>query len=164
MDSRALKGRDKVFAETVTGRPIRVAGGRLSRPFRACRGRWLFTQAVGLGWHVPAFQASLAINPATATCEMPILPRNPRQGRRVNQSLGQRPRNRGKRRASAEGAIQTHDFPQPAKHEEHHRYQIFPDEYRGLLAKHNIEYDERYVWDGIALQISDRLVESQPQR
>ena len=91
MDSRALKGRDKIFAETVTGRRIRVAGGRLSRPFRACRGRWLFTQAVGLGWHVPAFQASHAINPATATCEMPILPRNPRQGRRVNQSLGNAP-------------------------------------------------------------------------
>jgi hypothetical protein len=49
MDSRALKGRDKVFAETVTGRRIRVASGGLSRPFRACRGRWLFTQAAGLG-------------------------------------------------------------------------------------------------------------------
>jgi REP element-mobilizing transposase RayT len=31
--------------------------------------------------------------------------------------------------------------------EEHHRKQTFQDEYRRLLAKHGIEYDETYVWD-----------------
>jgi len=30
---------------------------------------------------------------------------------------------------------------------EHHRKQDFKDEYRGLLKKHDVEYDERYVWD-----------------
>ena len=31
--------------------------------------------------------------------------------------------------------------------EEHHQAQAFQDEYRSLLAKYQIEYDERYVWD-----------------
>ena len=30
---------------------------------------------------------------------------------------------------------------------EHHRQQDFKDEFRGLLKKHDVEYDERYVWD-----------------
>jgi len=30
---------------------------------------------------------------------------------------------------------------------EHHQKQDFKDEYRGLLNKHDVEYDERYVWD-----------------
>jgi REP element-mobilizing transposase RayT len=30
---------------------------------------------------------------------------------------------------------------------EHHRRQDFKDEFRGLLEKHDVEYDERYVWD-----------------
>ena len=30
---------------------------------------------------------------------------------------------------------------------EHHRKVTFQDEYRALLRKHGIEYDERYVWD-----------------
>ncbi|MBX7105243.1 MAG: IS200/IS605 family transposase [Gemmataceae bacterium] len=30
---------------------------------------------------------------------------------------------------------------------EHHRAQSFQDEYRLLLQKHGIEFDERYVWD-----------------
>jgi putative transposase len=30
---------------------------------------------------------------------------------------------------------------------EHHRRITFQDEYRVLLKKHGIEYDERYVWD-----------------
>ena len=30
---------------------------------------------------------------------------------------------------------------------EHHRRQDFKDEFRGLLKKHDVEYDERYVWD-----------------
>ena len=31
--------------------------------------------------------------------------------------------------------------------EEHHRAKTFQDEYREFLAKHKIQYDERYVWD-----------------
>ena len=31
--------------------------------------------------------------------------------------------------------------------EEHHRRQSFKDEYLGLLRKHNIEFDERYVFE-----------------
>ncbi|MEQ1606907.1 MAG: IS200/IS605 family transposase [Pyrinomonadaceae bacterium] len=29
---------------------------------------------------------------------------------------------------------------------EHHRAQTFEDEYRGLLIKHGVEFDERYLW------------------
>ena len=31
--------------------------------------------------------------------------------------------------------------------EEHHRHVTFQDEFRELLRKHGIEWDERYVWD-----------------
>lgn len=31
--------------------------------------------------------------------------------------------------------------------EEHHRVKTFQEEYREFLAKHKIQYDERYVWD-----------------
>jgi putative transposase len=31
--------------------------------------------------------------------------------------------------------------------EEHHRHENFQDEFRRLLRKYEIEYDERYVWD-----------------
>jgi putative transposase len=31
--------------------------------------------------------------------------------------------------------------------EEHHRKETFQDEFRRLLRKYGIEYDERYVWD-----------------
>ncbi|MBY0230824.1 MAG: IS200/IS605 family transposase [Gemmataceae bacterium] len=34
-----------------------------------------------------------------------------------------------------------------AKQKTHHDIQSFQDEYRLLLDKHEIEYDERYVWD-----------------
>ena len=30
---------------------------------------------------------------------------------------------------------------------EHHRRQDFKNEFRGLLERHDVEYDERYVWD-----------------
>ena len=30
---------------------------------------------------------------------------------------------------------------------EHHRKQDFQDEFRGLLKRYRVEYDERYVWD-----------------
>ena len=30
---------------------------------------------------------------------------------------------------------------------EHHRVRTFEEEYREFLAKYNVEYDERYVWD-----------------
>lgn len=33
------------------------------------------------------------------------------------------------------------------KQAEHHRTMSFQDEYRGLLRRYEIEYDERYVWD-----------------
>jgi putative transposase len=31
--------------------------------------------------------------------------------------------------------------------EDHHRTRTFQEEYRALLTKHGIEFDERYVWD-----------------
>ena len=34
-----------------------------------------------------------------------------------------------------------------AEQEEHHRKMTFQDELRALLRKHEIEFDERYVWD-----------------
>ncbi len=34
-----------------------------------------------------------------------------------------------------------------ARQQEHHRDVSFQDEYRHLLEKHAIQYDERYVWD-----------------
>ena len=34
-----------------------------------------------------------------------------------------------------------------ARQEEHHRKMTFQDELRMLLEKHQVEYDERYVWD-----------------
>ena len=30
---------------------------------------------------------------------------------------------------------------------EHHRVKTFQEEYRALLERHGIEYDERYIWD-----------------
>jgi REP element-mobilizing transposase RayT len=34
-----------------------------------------------------------------------------------------------------------------ANQEEHHRHLTFQDELRSLLRKHEVEYDERYLWD-----------------
>ncbi len=34
-----------------------------------------------------------------------------------------------------------------ANQKEHHRKKSFQDEYRALLKKYQVEYDERYVWD-----------------
>jgi putative transposase len=34
-----------------------------------------------------------------------------------------------------------------ADQEEHHRKMTFQEEYRKILERHGIEYDERYVWD-----------------
>jgi REP element-mobilizing transposase RayT len=34
-----------------------------------------------------------------------------------------------------------------ANQEEHHRRESFQDEFRRLLKKYGVEYDERYVWD-----------------
>jgi REP element-mobilizing transposase RayT len=34
-----------------------------------------------------------------------------------------------------------------AAQEEHHRRETFQDEFRRLLKKYGVEYDERYVWD-----------------
>ncbi|MEK7793628.1 MAG: transposase, partial [Candidatus Hydrogenedentota bacterium] len=31
--------------------------------------------------------------------------------------------------------------------EEHHKKLSFQDEYRRILKKHGVEFDERYVWD-----------------
>ena len=34
-----------------------------------------------------------------------------------------------------------------ANQKQHHRRRSFQDEFRDFLAKYEIEYDERYVWD-----------------
>ena len=34
-----------------------------------------------------------------------------------------------------------------ARQEEHHRVRSFQDEFRAMLAKHRIEWDEKYPWD-----------------
>ena len=34
-----------------------------------------------------------------------------------------------------------------ANQKEHHRRRSFQDEYRALLKKYNVEFDERYLWD-----------------
>lgn len=34
-----------------------------------------------------------------------------------------------------------------AEQPDHHRNQTFQDEYREFLQRHEVEYDERYVWD-----------------
>ena len=34
-----------------------------------------------------------------------------------------------------------------ANQEEHHRTESFQEEYRRLLTKYGLEWDERYVWD-----------------
>ena len=34
-----------------------------------------------------------------------------------------------------------------ARQEEHHRVRSFQDEFRAMLAKHRIEWDEKYLWD-----------------
>jgi putative transposase len=34
-----------------------------------------------------------------------------------------------------------------AKQKEHHAKHSYQDEFRGLLKKHGLDYDERYVWD-----------------
>jgi len=34
-----------------------------------------------------------------------------------------------------------------ANQEQHHRRMSFQDEYRALLEKHGVEFDERYLWD-----------------
>ena len=34
-----------------------------------------------------------------------------------------------------------------ANQEEHHKRQAFQDEFRGLLKNHEIEFDEKYLWD-----------------
>jgi putative transposase len=31
--------------------------------------------------------------------------------------------------------------------EEHHRRMTFQDEFRALLSRHGMEFDERYIWD-----------------
>jgi REP element-mobilizing transposase RayT len=41
------------------------------------------------------------------------------------------------------GALQTYLDNQ----ETHHQKRTFQEEYRALLKKYNVEYDERYVWD-----------------
>jgi hypothetical protein len=33
------------------------------------------------------------------------------------------------------------------KQEEHHRTKTFQEEFRALLRRHEMEWDERYVWD-----------------
>jgi putative transposase len=44
---------------------------------------------------------------------------------------------------SNEGAVKGYI----GRQEEHHKTKTFQEEYREFLKKHNIEWDERYVWD-----------------
>lgn len=46
---------------------------------------------------------------------------------------------------SASGLDRVRDY--ILNQEEHHRTTTFQDEYRNLLRAHNLEWDERYVWD-----------------
>ncbi len=34
-----------------------------------------------------------------------------------------------------------------SEQKEHHRHRSFEDEYRALLTKYRVEWDEKYVWD-----------------
>jgi hypothetical protein len=34
-----------------------------------------------------------------------------------------------------------------AKQEEHHQVKSFQDEFRAMLKKHRIDWDEKYVWE-----------------
>ena len=34
-----------------------------------------------------------------------------------------------------------------ARQEEHHRARTFQDEFREILRRHGLEWDERYIWD-----------------
>ena len=34
-----------------------------------------------------------------------------------------------------------------ADQQEHHRRRTFQEQYRAFLLKHNVRFDERYVWD-----------------
>jgi len=38
-------------------------------------------------------------------------------------------------------------LPYVERQEEHHRTHTFQDEYKELLRRRNIEFDEQYVWD-----------------
>ena len=38
-------------------------------------------------------------------------------------------------------------LPYVQRQEEHHRTHTFQDDYRELLRRHNIEFDEQYVWE-----------------
>ena len=60
--------------------------------------------------------------------------------------------------ASAESAIHSGALPVSPSHldvvlqyveteEEHHRTRTFQEEYRELLRRHGVEFDDRYVWD-----------------
>jgi hypothetical protein len=44
-------------------------------------------------------------------------------------------------------ATEKESKPMPPHQEEHHRKMTFQDELRTLLSKHQVEWDERYVWD-----------------
>jgi len=51
----------------------------------------------------------------------------------------------------ADFSVSQSNFPQViayiAEQEQHHRTTSFQDELRVLLRKHDLEWDERYVWD-----------------
>ena len=47
-----------------------------------------------------------------------------------------------------------------ANQEKHHRRRSFQDEVRGLLTKHQMNWDERYIWDSTALRLDSRFSSS----
>ena len=72
------------------------------------------------------------------------------KGAQFNASLGQRPRIHGPEKAPALKARFTSldtVVQYVEAQQEHHRTRTFQEEYRELLRRHGVDFDERYVWD-----------------
>jgi len=65
---------------------------------------------------------------------------SPGQARDAGAALGQAPH----RGAPYRGA---RNVRRPQEQETHHRAVSFQEEFRAFLARYEVEYDERYVWD-----------------
>jgi putative transposase len=68
--------------------------------------------------------------------------RSDRPASYLSRSLGQSKVSFSQRARTAEAV-----FLYIAEQEIHHRRMTFQDEFRALLNKHGIRFDERYVWD-----------------
>jgi putative transposase len=49
--------------------------------------------------------------------------------------------------SSAQTNLLYASIPYIDRQEQHHRTQTFQEEYRDLVQKYRVEFDERYVWD-----------------